>query len=172
MRFATSSSCLAVLASLSFAAAQNRVGPLAPRATSTSTSTACDAQYIVDVCRSRLEAEIKECGANDWICLCDHYTSLLTCYDNCPNSADRAPVTNQVSSYCAAAAPLKSASAADAATRAVSSTVATSAGVTAATGTQAVKTATATATATGAAGVRAVPAGGVFAVVLGLAGLL
>lgn len=60
---------------------------------------------IVDACRTGIESEIDKCKANDWICLCDNYTNLLTCYNNCPDSLDRSPVQNQVTSYCLAAAP-------------------------------------------------------------------
>jgi hypothetical protein len=60
---------------------------------------------IVDACRTGIETEIDKCIANDWICLCQNYQNLVTCYNNCPDSTERAPVENQVSSYCAAAAP-------------------------------------------------------------------
>ncbi|KAF2794346.1 hypothetical protein K505DRAFT_324850 [Melanomma pulvis-pyrius CBS 109.77] len=168
MRFAAST--LALLAAVGLAAAQTPAGALVPRATS-----ACNAQNIVDACRTGIETEIDKCKANDWICLCDNYTNLLTCYNNCPDSLDRSPVQNQVTSYCLAAEPLKSASAADAATRPVPSVAATSAPAT--TGTDAANTATGTQTAgqafnTGAAGHVAAPVGGVVAVLLGLAGLL
>jgi len=165
MRFA---SALALLVSVSFAAAQSQTGAAAPKATS------CNAQNIVDACVAGIKTQIDTCTANDWICLCQNYQNLLTCYNNCPDSVEKSPVQNQVTSYCGAAAPLLSASAADAATRPHPSVAATSV---MATGTNAAVSATGTQAAasafkTGAAGVMAAPVGGVLAVVLGLAGLV
>jgi hypothetical protein len=60
---------------------------------------------IVDACRTGIEFQIDKCIANDWVCLCQNYQNLLTCYNNCPDSLFRSPVENQVTSYCAAAAP-------------------------------------------------------------------
>jgi hypothetical protein len=94
MRFAT----LAILASAAVVTAQ------------TSTASAggddkCDAQNIVDACKATIQTEVDKCKGNDWICLCDNYTNLLTCYNNCPDSAEKSPVQNQVTQFCNAAAP-------------------------------------------------------------------
>lgn len=98
MRFAT----LAVLASAGFAAAQTSSAS-SPSATGGSDS--CQAQNIVDACKEGIQKQIDDCSANDWICLCDNYTNLLTCYNNCPDSNERPPVQNSVTQYCNAAAP-------------------------------------------------------------------
>ncbi|KAL1646975.1 hypothetical protein SLS61_007572 [Didymella pomorum] len=67
----------------------------------------CAAQNIVDACVSGYKGRIDACNknGNDWICLCDVYTDVLTCYNNCPDSNERSPVQNQVTSFCTAAEP-------------------------------------------------------------------
>ncbi|EDU47051.1 gpi anchored serine-threonine rich protein [Pyrenophora tritici-repentis] len=71
----------------------------------------CDAQNIVDTCVSGYQARIEACQkkGNDFICLCDVYRDVLVCYNNCPNSNERSPVENTVTSYCGAAEPLRAA---------------------------------------------------------------
>ncbi|KAF2872471.1 hypothetical protein BDV95DRAFT_569812 [Massariosphaeria phaeospora] len=142
---------------------------------SSSTTSECEAQNIVDVCSASIQKQVDACDANDWMCLCDNYTALLTCYDNCPKSDDRAPVQTQVTQFCAAAAPIKSASLASVATAGTKAAAqATSAMPT---GSQVTQTATGTeatgiAFSTGAARALSVPVGGSFAVLIGIAGLL
>jgi hypothetical protein len=72
---------------------------------------------IVDACVSGYKARIDACNANgnDFICLCDVYTDVLVCYNNCPNSLEKPPVENTVTSYCNAAKPLRPAASASAA---------------------------------------------------------
>jgi hypothetical protein len=74
---------------------------------STALAADCAAQNIVDACVTGYQARIDACNkkGNDWICLCDVYTDVLTCYNNCPDSNERSPVQNQVTSYCTAAEP-------------------------------------------------------------------
>jgi hypothetical protein len=94
MRFAT----VTILASAAVAAAQS----------TTAASTGgekCAAQNILDQCKFTLQQQIDKCDGNDWICLCDGYTNLLTCYNNCPDSSEKPPVQNQVTQFCNAAAP-------------------------------------------------------------------
>jgi len=69
----------------------------------------CDAQNIVDTCVQGYQARIEACqkNGNDFICLCDVYRDVLVCYNNCPNSNERPPVENTVTSYCNAAEPLR-----------------------------------------------------------------
>jgi len=183
MHFATA---LAVLASAGFAAAQSTAASVATVATAaqpTSSST-CQAQNIVDACIADTQPQINACAGNDWICLCQQYQNLLTCYNNCPDLPERATVQNQVTSFCTAAAPLLSSSAAAAATRPhASTTAATASG---ASGANTIVTATtpgtsatasgshsaASASSTGAAGFVATPVSGAVVIFLGLAGLL
>jgi hypothetical protein len=72
---------------------------------------------IVDACVSGYQSRIDACqkNGNDFICLCDVYTDVLVCYNNCPNSLEKPPVANTVTSYCGAAAPLRGAASASAA---------------------------------------------------------
>ena len=67
----------------------------------------CQAQNIVDACVSGYQDRIKGCQqkSNDWICLCDVYRDVLTCYNNCPDSNEKPPVQNQVTQFCTAAEP-------------------------------------------------------------------
>ena len=66
-----------------------------------------DRHSIVDACVAGYQARIKGCQAkaNDWICMCDVYTDVQTCYNNCPKSNEKPPVDNQVTQYCTAAEP-------------------------------------------------------------------
>jgi len=169
MRFFTAA---ALLASASFVAAQT-TSASAPSATG-----ACAAQNIVDACKKTIQGQIDDCGANDWVCLCDQYTNLLTCYNNCPGSPDRSPVQNQVTSFCNAAAPIKSASSASAASAAPTKSAKESSSPDA-TATSADTSATASGTGagassspTGAASANLAPVGGALALVFGIAGLL
>lgn len=97
MRFAAAA---LILVSASVAVAQT-TSAAAPQPT----SSECEAQNIVDACREGIQKQIDGCEGNDFICLCDNYTNLLTCYNNCPNSNERPPVQNQVTQFCLAAAP-------------------------------------------------------------------
>lgn len=66
---------------------------------------------IVDTCVAGYQSRIDACNkkGNDFICLCDVYRDVLVCYNNCPDSPDRPPVENTVTSYCNAAEPLRAA---------------------------------------------------------------
>lgn len=70
-------------------------------------SDECQAQNIVDACVEGYTERIKRCQdkSNDWICMCDVYRDVLTCYNNCPNSNEKPPVQNQVTQFCTAAEP-------------------------------------------------------------------
>ncbi|KAG9190660.1 hypothetical protein G6011_08748 [Alternaria panax] len=94
MRFITAVA-VAISASASFVAAQDK----------------CDAQNIVDTCIEGYQSRIDACNENpnDFICLCDVYRDVLVCYNNCPDSLEKPPVQNTVTSYCGAAEPLRAA---------------------------------------------------------------
>jgi len=126
---------------------------------------------------TQYDTEIDKCQGNDWICLCNGYTNKLTCYNNCVGSDERPPVQNQVTQYCNAAAPLLSSSLAAAATQAKATTSAPAAsttGDTSATGSNTATSSIASASgfSTNAAAPVRLPVGGVFAVLLGVAGML
>jgi hypothetical protein len=70
---------------------------------------------IVDACVSGYKSRIDSCttaNVQDFICLCDVYTDVLVCYNNCPQSNDRFPVKGTMDSYCGAALPLRAAASA------------------------------------------------------------
>ena len=156
MRFATVFTV--ALSAAGFAAAQKK----------------CDAQNIVDTCVAGYQSRIEACqkGGNDFICLCDVYRDVLVCYNNCPDSQDRSPVQNQVTSYCTAAEPLRAAASASAASvasvaatqsRAATSSVASATG----SGTRVSSSPVASSFSTGAAAAVAAPAGAAIVAFLG-----
>ncbi|KAL7274417.1 hypothetical protein RUND412_002692 [Rhizina undulata] len=107
----------------SFAAAQS------------SSATACAAQYIVDAC-VQTEDSNTTCTPNDWECMCNKATNLLTCYNNCPNDSAKFGYQSQQTAYCGAASAASSqsvaaatASAAAASTKTGSVTAATATAV-------------------------------------------
>ncbi|KAJ8120364.1 hypothetical protein O1611_g10382 [Lasiodiplodia mahajangana] len=53
--------------------------------TTTTTTTACAAQAILDACLDTTESYLALCGSQDYSCLCDKYTAIMTCFANCPN---------------------------------------------------------------------------------------
>ncbi|KAH6639633.1 hypothetical protein C7974DRAFT_410591 [Boeremia exigua] len=146
---------------------------------STALAATCQAQNIVDACISGYDARIEACrsGGNDWICLCDVYTDVYTCYNNCPDSVERSPAKGQMDSFCQAAAPLRAAASSSmasvasvaktATTAAPTSSSASATGTSTATGTSE----SAAAFATGAASL-VTPAGAAAVALLAAAGLL
>ncbi|CCX34957.1 hypothetical protein FPQ18DRAFT_350791 [Pyronema domesticum] len=71
----------------------------------------CDAQNILDACKSQYEPRLAACTGNDWECYCTEATNLKQCYNVCPN-VDKSGVSSQVVSYCGAFSQQKSAAAA------------------------------------------------------------
>ncbi|KAF1926037.1 uncharacterized protein M421DRAFT_7267 [Didymella exigua CBS 183.55] len=148
---------------------------------STALAADCAAQNIVDACVAGYQTRIEACqkNGNDWICLCDVYTDVYTCYNNCPDSADRAPVENTKISYCTAAEPLRAAASASMASVASVAKTATTAAPTSAsasatgssTATGSAASASASAFATGAASALTTPAGAAVIALFAAAGL-
>ncbi|KAI1438464.1 hypothetical protein GGR50DRAFT_432829 [Xylaria sp. CBS 124048] len=52
--------------------------------TAATTTTTCAAQAILDACLDTTEGYLVLCGSTDYTCLCDKYTSIMTCFANCP----------------------------------------------------------------------------------------
>ncbi|KAI1476299.1 hypothetical protein F4774DRAFT_413083 [Daldinia eschscholtzii] len=68
---------------------------------STSTSTtACAAQNILDTCLSTTESYVSLCATTDYMCLCDKYTAIMTCFNNCPNDSRASSYQQQKDLYC------------------------------------------------------------------------
>ncbi|KAH9881198.1 hypothetical protein J1614_001693 [Plenodomus biglobosus] len=142
----------------------------------------CNAQNIVDACVSGYQSRIDACNEkpNDFICMCDVYTDVLVCYNNCPNSNEKPPVQNQVTQFCQAAEPLRASQSASvasaasvAATQSRASTVASATAT--ATGSASGSASAASPTAStfaGAANAVGVSAGAAVAALFGVAGLL
>ncbi|KAI0141678.1 hypothetical protein GGR57DRAFT_509046 [Xylariaceae sp. FL1272] len=63
-------------------------------------SSACAAQGILDSCISTTQGYIALCGSQDWGCLCEKYTSQLTCFDNCPSDSRFYGCSQQKELYC------------------------------------------------------------------------
>jgi hypothetical protein len=57
---------------------------------------------ILDACLTSTKAILASCAANDYGCLCDQYTNVLTCYNNCPDDPGRFGIQQEVTQNCAA----------------------------------------------------------------------
>ncbi|QKX56128.1 uncharacterized protein TRUGW13939_03228 [Talaromyces rugulosus] len=86
MRFATT---IASLLTVGMAAALSR--------------RACAAQNILDACLASMTPQLEACEANDWSCLCNQSTNVLTCYNNCPGDDNQFGAQQTKTSYCNAA---------------------------------------------------------------------
>ncbi|CAI6338707.1 unnamed protein product [Periconia digitata] len=164
MRFAVA--LAAVFAGL--AAAQTTTSP----STAAPSSDIC-AQDIVDSCVAQFKTRIDKCNEkpNDWVCLCDENTNLLTCYNNCPKSPDRSPVENSATQFCNAAAPLKASMSSVAATAVKTSASSSSTSGASATSSSPIASSSLQPE-RNAAEALGIPVGGVFAFVLGMANVL
>ncbi|KAI0179195.1 hypothetical protein GGR52DRAFT_296206 [Hypoxylon sp. FL1284] len=67
---------------------------------SSSSSTGCAAQNIVDACLSTTESYVSLCGTTDYSCLCEKYTAIATCFNNCPDDSRSTNYQQQKNSYC------------------------------------------------------------------------
>ncbi|KAF1814408.1 hypothetical protein P152DRAFT_480600 [Eremomyces bilateralis CBS 781.70] len=86
-------------ATFGYAAAQTATGSAA----GPQQSSSCAAQNIVEACKSTTGLQVSACTVQDWRCLCDAYTVVLTCYDSCPGDPNRSGAESQKVSYCNAA---------------------------------------------------------------------
>jgi hypothetical protein len=48
-------------------------------------SSVCAAQNILETCLATTQGYLSQCSASDYSCLCDKYTAIMTCFNNCPN---------------------------------------------------------------------------------------
>ncbi|GAP84506.1 putative GPI anchored serine-threonine rich protein [Rosellinia necatrix] len=83
------------------------VAVLAVSATAQTTS-ACGAQSIVDACLETTQSYLSQCGTQDFACLCEKYTTIMTCFNNCPNDDRRYATDSQRQLYCANASAFPS----------------------------------------------------------------
>jgi len=90
-----------ILAAAGFAAAQSTTLTSSTAvATSSSGSTKCQAQNILDACLTSTKAQLDACAGNDYGCLCDQYTNVLTCYNNCPNDPNKFGIQQEMTQNC------------------------------------------------------------------------
>ncbi|KAI4867394.1 hypothetical protein F4820DRAFT_211174 [Hypoxylon rubiginosum] len=85
------------------AAAASSVGAQDTTTTSTGSSdtgTACAAQNILDTCLATTESYVSLCATTDYMCLCDKYVAIMTCFNNCPNDSREASYQQQKDLYC------------------------------------------------------------------------
>lgn len=102
--------------SVSFGAVQASPAP------AETSSSSCAAQNILDACLSSTQPQLQACAQNDWKCLCEQSTNVLTCYNNCPGDSGQFGAQQTKESYCNAASAYAPSSS-------TTSTVATSTGV-------------------------------------------
>ncbi|KAI1778381.1 hypothetical protein F4818DRAFT_438547 [Hypoxylon cercidicola] len=82
------------------AAAASSVGAQDTTTTDDSSTTGCAAQNILDTCLATTESYVSLCATSDYMCLCDKYVSIMTCFNNCPNDSRQASYQQQKDSYC------------------------------------------------------------------------
>ncbi|KAJ1898957.1 hypothetical protein LPJ66_002422 [Kickxella alabastrina] len=78
---------------------------------------ACAAQNIVERCLSAQGLMFDQCEYSDWACKCQAQTSLVSCYNNCPDDQGRIGPEAQVALYCNAAIRVQEAKAAASSTK-------------------------------------------------------
>ncbi|KAI1389723.1 uncharacterized protein F4822DRAFT_442916 [Hypoxylon trugodes] len=88
------------VAFLAIAASVNAQDSDSSAEVTTTTTTACAAQNILDTCLSTTESYVSLCATTDYMCLCDKYTAIMTCFNNCPNDSRQATYQQQKDSYC------------------------------------------------------------------------
>ncbi|KAI4716922.1 hypothetical protein E4T48_06890 [Aureobasidium sp. EXF-10727] len=158
-----------------------------------STTSSCPAQNVLNLCVSQQTAANTQCGPTDYDCLCNGYTNLLVCYNQCPNDPNAFGASQNKVQYCQAASQQSqsqtqsqtqsatasvSSSLSSALSRASSSASAASSSASSVqssasrSASSAASSASAAATHTGAASNMGVPAAGVLGMVLGAAALL
>lgn len=63
--------------------------------TAASGTSSCAAQAILEQCLVTTEGYLDLCDTNDYGCLCDKYTSIMTCFNNCPSDSREFGVSQQ-----------------------------------------------------------------------------
>ncbi|KAL1865659.1 hypothetical protein Daus18300_007035 [Diaporthe australafricana] len=148
--------------------------------TASSSSSTCEADYIVEDCLTSTQARQAECGAQDYSCQCAAYQAIATCYNNCPDDVRASSAQGQVTQFCALASQYASTNSVKATGSAAQST----SGSATATATEDSSSSTSTSTSTGSsssssssssansAANLAISAGGLLAAVAGVMGAL
>lgn len=63
-------------------------------------TTACGAAYIVDACLGTENGKLATCGINDYVCKCNAYANIITCFNNCPNDPRKRDQEGQQQIFC------------------------------------------------------------------------
>lgn len=59
-------------------------------------SSVCQAQNILETCLATTQGYLSLCTSNtDYQCLCDKYTAIYSCFNNCPNDSQAASFKGQ-----------------------------------------------------------------------------
>ncbi|RDW91230.1 hypothetical protein BP5796_02395 [Coleophoma crateriformis] len=152
---------------------------------SSSTTSACAAQPVLEACLASTEAIAAGCASTDYGCLCQKWTDVVTCFQQCPNDSRFASIHSEQETYCADATVYTSSTSSLASVRSSAAAATTSGNVNAATTTsgttQTTGSATGTSTSSSASSSASknaamrdlwVNPGGVLAAVAGVAGAL
>ncbi|KAK7722600.1 hypothetical protein SLS64_001137 [Diaporthe eres] len=148
--------------------------------TATSSSSTCEADYIVEDCLTSTQARQADCGSQDYTCQCAAYQAIATCYNNCPNDPRASSAQGQVTQFCALASQYASTNTASATGSAARTSSTGSATATATDDSESSSTGTATSSSSSSsssssansAADLAISAGGLLAAVAGVMGAL
>lgn len=67
---------------------------------SAQSSTPCPASNILEACLDTTQGYLTQCtGQGDWQCLCDKWTSIIACFDLCPQDPRSASLANNKQLY-------------------------------------------------------------------------
>ncbi|KAI0134614.1 hypothetical protein BJ170DRAFT_207476 [Xylariales sp. AK1849] len=67
---------------------------------SAQSSTVYAALPVLEACLGTTEGYVSYCSTTDYGCLCEKYTAILTCFDNCPSDTRESSYANQKQLYC------------------------------------------------------------------------
>ncbi|KAI1187372.1 hypothetical protein F5B17DRAFT_400038 [Nemania serpens] len=81
---------------------------LASSVSAATTTSTCAALSILDACLDTTEGYISLCGSQDFSCLCDKYTAIMTCFANCPSDDRQYSLDSTRQLYCANASAFAS----------------------------------------------------------------
>ncbi|KAK4447913.1 hypothetical protein QBC34DRAFT_381752 [Podospora aff. communis PSN243] len=63
-------------------------------------TTACAADYIVEACLGTENGKLASCAQTDYVCRCNAFGNILTCFNNCPNDVRRFDYQGQQQIFC------------------------------------------------------------------------
>jgi hypothetical protein len=63
-------------------------------------TTACAADYIVEACLGTENGKLANCAQTDYVCRCNAFGNILTCFNNCPNDVRRFDYQGQQQIFC------------------------------------------------------------------------